>query len=82
MKECIKDIKVLGRREISSILAWRRHIAASLFKKTLPTVEPTTTTTEEKPEEAIEEDEDMDKDIEEQLLQLNEKQRKEAKRFV
>ena len=81
MKECIRDIKVLGRREISSILAWRRHMAASFFKKILPIAEPPTATTTAT-EETIEEDEDMDKDIEEQLLQMNEQQRKEAKRFV
>ncbi len=61
------------------ILAWRRHLAASLFKKTVPAVEPSTE--EKKIEETIDEDDEMDKDIEEQLLKLNEQQRKEAKRF-
>jgi AdoMet-dependent rRNA methyltransferase SPB1 len=85
IKECVKDIKVLGRREISLILAWRRHMAASLFKKTAPAVEPSTE--ENKTEEPTEKDEedndddDVDKDVEEQLLKLNEQQRKEAKRL-
>ncbi|CAF4511876.1 unnamed protein product, partial [Rotaria sp. Silwood1] len=86
IKECIKDIKVLGRREITLILAWRRHLAASLFKKTLPSIEQQLDETkkEEKTEkdqdDENDEDDDIDKDIEEQLLKLNEQQRKEAKR--
>lgn len=69
------------------ILGWRRHIAASLFRKTLPVVESTTDNIVEVQQpnedgEEAEEEDDMDKDIEEQLLQLNEQQRKEAKRFV
>ncbi|CAF2672416.1 unnamed protein product [Rotaria sp. Silwood2] len=86
IKECIKDIKVLGRREITLILGWRRHLAASLFKKILPTIEQQSDET--KKEEKIDkdqddendEDDDIDKDIEEQLLKLNEQQRKDAKR--
>lgn len=71
----------------SLILAWRRHLAAGLFKKALPTIEPPTIDgekTEEKVEGAggeDDEDDEVDKDIEEQLLKLNEQQRKEAKRF-
>jgi hypothetical protein len=61
------------------ILAWRRHLAALLYKKTIPAVEPSTE--ENKIEESIEEDDEIDKDIEEQLLKLNEQQRKEAKRL-
>jgi len=70
----------------SLILAWRRHLLASLFKKTLPSIEQQTD--EKKIEEKVEkddeeeEDDDIDKDVEEQLLKLNEQQRKEAKRFV
>ncbi|CAF4460971.1 unnamed protein product, partial [Adineta steineri] len=85
LEACIKDIKVLGRREITLILAWRRHLAASIFKNTLPRIEPSTeeNKTEEKTEEKVEKDEDDedDADIEEQLLKLTEQQRKEAKRF-
>ncbi|CAF1008840.1 unnamed protein product [Adineta steineri] len=84
IEECIKDIKVLGRREITLILAWRRHLAASIFRNTLPRIEPSTeeNKTEEKTEEKVEKDEDDedDADIEEQLLKLTEQQRKEAKR--
>jgi hypothetical protein len=69
------------------ILAWRRHIAASFFKKILPAIEqPTDETKTEEPLEKVDGDEDeiddIDKDIEEQLLKLNEQQRKEAKRFL
>ena len=66
------------------ILAWRRRLAASLFKKAAaPAVEPSTeeNKTEEPTEKDEEEDDDMDKDIEEQLLKLTEQQRKEAKRL-
>ncbi|CAF3257565.1 unnamed protein product [Rotaria socialis] len=87
IKECIKDIKVLGRREITLILAWRRHLAASLFKKALPIVEQqpdetkkVETTENDREGEKDDEEDDMDKDIEEQLLKLSEQQRKEAKR--
>ncbi|UJR20609.1 hypothetical protein I4U23_023734 [Adineta vaga] len=83
IKECIKDIKVLGRREITLILAWRRHMHASFYKKALPQVEvPTTEKKPVKEGEEIENDEkdEEDDDIEEQLLKLNEQQRKEAKR--
>ena len=70
------------------ILAWRRHIAASLFKKILPIIDPPTENPEkvEQPtldgEEDDDGEDDVDKDIEEQLLHLNEQQRKEAKRFA
>ena len=77
-----------------SILAWRRHIAATFFKHKLPRLEPEPEgdqpkgdaepeKTEEKTGEKDEDDEDddIDKDIEEQLLKMNEQQRKEAKRF-
>jgi len=69
----------------SLILAWRRHLAASIFKKAPSQIEQKTDEAEkEKVEEAGEEEEhdedDFDKDIEEQLLKLNEQQRKEAKR--
>lgn len=85
IKECIKDLKVLGRREINLIVGWRRHLAASIFRKAPPVIEPTVE--KEKIEKTAEEEEDeeedgVDKDIEEQLLKLNEQQRKEAKRFV
>ena len=100
VKECIKDIKVLGRREITlvqksldsivlwsnvlfrSILAWRRHMFASFYKKAPLRTEATNE--EKKVEEEAENDEkdEEDDDIEEQLLKLNEQQRKEAKRFA
>ena len=70
------------------ILSWRRHLAASLFRATpldaaaAAVVEPPTengaVSKEDQPEKD-EEDAD-DQDIEEQLLKLNEQQRKEAKR--
>ncbi|CAF0795514.1 unnamed protein product [Adineta ricciae] len=80
IKECIKDIKVLGRREITSILAWRRHMFASFYKKAPLRTEATSE--EKKVEEETEngEKDEEDADIEEQLLKLNEQQRKEAKR--
>jgi len=79
-------IKYLKKNEIFSslILAWRRRLAASLFKKVLPSIEPPTEEikTEEKiEEEEDDDDDDVDKDIDEQVLKLNEQQRKEAKRL-
>ena len=72
-----------------SILAWRRHIAATFFKTTLPRLEPEPGSEQPKKDDEAEkteekdedEDDDIDKDIEEQLLKMNEQQRKEAKRF-
>lgn len=33
IKECIKDIKVCGPRELRNILAWRKKILADLLKE-------------------------------------------------
>ena len=76
----------LSRRSFRLILSWRRHLAASLFKTSLPEVVPVETPTENgslsKEDQAEKDDEDEDdQDIEEQLLKLNEQQRKEAKRY-
>jgi len=70
------------------IIGWRRRLLASLYKKAAAAngenkVEQENGA-EEKAEEEEEEndnDDEEDKDIEEQLLELNEQQRKEAKRF-
>jgi hypothetical protein len=81
----IKYLKKQNEIFSSLILAWRRRLAASFFKKVLPSIEPPTEEikTEEQIEEEGEDDDDdeVDKDIDEQLLKLNEQQRKEAKRL-
>ena len=56
-------------------------MAGSLFKKTHLRIEQQSNEIEQEQNEDADDNNDIDKDIEEQLLQLNEQQRKEAKRF-
>lgn len=69
------------------IIGWRRRLLASLYKKAVAANGENKVEQENGAEEKAEEgeendvDDEEDKDIEEQLLELNEQQRKEAKRF-
>ena len=56
-------------------------MAGSLFKKALFRIEQQSNEIEQEQNKDADDNNDIDKDIEEQLLQLNEQQRKEAKRF-
>lgn len=78
-------LSVVFLTECRSLLSWRRHLAASLFKaeKKVALVPESDGKIDENAIEKKDdpEEEDLDQDIEEQLLLLNEQQRKEAKRF-
>jgi len=76
--ECCKDIKVLGKKDIKGLLLWHKHIRSDFFKNEnediKEVVEPKKDLTQEEIEE--QEMEQLDKEI----AELNEEERKEAKR--
>ncbi|XP_013399943.1 pre-rRNA processing protein FTSJ3 [Lingula anatina] len=74
IKECCQDIKVLGKKEIRSLITWRNK----LRKEFHPEENKVTGAVE-----TIEEDEDDDDDdvkVEQQLSELQDEQKKEQKR--
>ncbi|KAG1714277.1 pre-rRNA processing protein FTSJ3 [Nymphon striatum] len=74
IKECCKDIKVLGRREIRLILTWRKKMKEILEKSTVKTEEPSMEV-DEKEEVKNEEDE-----ISEEIRKLKNEEALEQKR--
>lgn len=73
IKECFKDIKVLGRKDLKEIIKWWKHLKEEFF----PTEEENKDESKEAPKEVTEEDkeelemEEMEKYIEE--LKMEEK---------
>merc|ERR1712025_332677 len=79
IKECLKDIKLLGKKDIINVFAWRKKVrkdleknGSSLFKSSTPdeTVEEEKAPEPDKDEEEIEmEEEDAEMDELENLLE-------------
>ncbi|XP_077995461.1 pre-rRNA 2'-O-ribose RNA methyltransferase FTSJ3-like [Glandiceps talaboti] len=72
IKQCFKDIKVLGKKDIRDLINWR--------KKMLKVLEDKTPTTEEKSEPDKSDSEDEDEAIAGELIKLKEEEKSEAKR--
>ncbi|XP_045491548.1 pre-rRNA 2'-O-ribose RNA methyltransferase FTSJ3 [Colias croceus] len=76
IKECCKDIKVLGRKDVKALLNWIKHM------KELKKVQPEQ---EEKPEEKQEdtekeEDEDKEDNVDEEIAELQGEEKRQLKR--
>lgn len=81
IKECCKDIKVLGRKDIKGLLAWWKAIKEEYFKEEEKETE--IIEEEEAPKRALtqEEIEDMeDEELQKQISTLQEEEQKELKR--
>ncbi|XP_056008634.1 pre-rRNA 2'-O-ribose RNA methyltransferase FTSJ3-like [Ostrea edulis] len=72
LKECLKDIKVLGKREIRNIISWRKKIMKDIVcEEQAPVAD----------KQSVEEDsEDEEAQLDEKLAELKEEERKALKR--
>uniref|UniRef100_A0A1A9WT14 Putative rRNA methyltransferase n=1 Tax=Glossina brevipalpis TaxID=37001 RepID=A0A1A9WT14_9MUSC len=80
--ECCKDIKVLGRKDIKGLLVWWKHIKEELFK-TNKQEEAVLIEEEEVAKEPLTQDEieNMeDAELQKQIIELAEEERKDTKR--
>nr|CAI5824017.1 unnamed protein product [Callosobruchus analis] len=83
IRECVKDIKVLGRKDLKNLLAWRKVLHEEYLKKH-PELEENPEKAEEELEtvDKNEDDEDDDdlKNVDQQILDLQEEELKDQKR--
>lgn len=77
IKQCLKDIKVLGRKDLRNVLAWRK-ILHEEYKKTATEDEEKSKVDEEPVKEDVEKDELGD--IDNQIISLQEEEAREHKR--
>ncbi|OWF44886.1 pre-rRNA processing protein FTSJ3-like [Mizuhopecten yessoensis] len=75
IKECLGDLKVLGKRDIKLLIKWRTQVRKSLGKD-----EESKDKTEDKVEEVVEDSEDEEAQIEAQLAEAKDEERKVLKR--
>ncbi|XP_044272216.1 pre-rRNA 2'-O-ribose RNA methyltransferase FTSJ3 [Tribolium madens] len=74
IKECCKDIKVLGRKDLKKILAWKKALSEEFSEKKDEPVENI-----EEAEEKSDDDDDL-KDVHQQILELEGEEQRELKR--
>jgi len=81
IKECCKDIKVLGRKDMKALLTWRKNIKKDLEAK-IEKPEPEEADDEEnvKPDEEGDDDEDELAKIDKQVAEIEEEKRMELRR--
>lgn len=81
IKECCKDIKVLGRKDLKNLIAWWKTLNAEFYPKEKITVVETIETEERKKPLTQEEVEDMEfEEIEKQIEELEMADMKDQKR--
>ncbi|KAK3603803.1 hypothetical protein CHS0354_042804 [Potamilus streckersoni] len=69
IKECLKDIKVLGRKDIRGIISWRNKMKKAFYEEKVKVEVP-----------EVEESEDDEAKIEEKLAEVREEERKNLKK--
>lgn len=72
VRECCKDLKVLGKQELRALLSWRKKIRAQLHSEE--------SKTKELEEKEADEEEDEDVKIQRQIAELQESENKELKK--
>ncbi|VEN60775.1 unnamed protein product [Callosobruchus maculatus] len=84
IRECVKDIKVLGRKDLKNLLAWQKVLHEEYLKKhpkleEKPEKAEEDLETEDKKEDGEDDDDDM-KNVDQQILDLQEEELKDQKR--
>ncbi|KAL5017038.1 hypothetical protein ScPMuIL_006627 [Solemya velum] len=74
LKECLKDIKVLGKRDLKNIIKWRKQLRKEHHDKKEGKDEKTEAT------EVVDSEEDDDLKIEEKLAEMKEEEKKNMKK--
>lgn len=77
IKECCKDIKVLGRKDLKTLLSWFKHMKE--WQASQKKVEAKDGVDEESKEE-LDEDKDEDDDVDEKIAGLQDEERRQSKR--
>lgn len=74
IKECCKDIKVLGRKDIRNLVSWRKHLVAALLKEKEEEDKKNIVPVETKPEIKADSDSEDDLDEDEKDLETASKE--------
>lgn len=83
IRECCKDIKVLGRKDIRGLLSWYKHVREDLIGKFSLKKDPDTEEKEESDDEkesVLDEDELEMAEVDKEIEALTEEEKAEAKR--